>query len=152
MNGWRVAKRIAHETLDGEVVILDQGAGTYFSLSGSGPEVWALLERGGDLDGVAAALGARFTAADGQIASDVAALIAKLEAETLIEAVEVAAGVAASVAGGGGAWVTPTFERFDDLQSLLVLDPIHDVDERGWPRKETGGDNAGPAGGSSEPS
>jgi len=27
----------------------------------------------------------------------------------------------------------PTFERFDDLQGLLLVDPIHDVSEAGWP-------------------
>jgi hypothetical protein len=27
----------------------------------------------------------------------------------------------------------PTIERFDDLEELLVLDPIHEVDEAGWP-------------------
>ena len=25
------------------------------------------------------------------------------------------------------------FERFTDMQDLLLLDPIHDVDETGWP-------------------
>ena len=27
----------------------------------------------------------------------------------------------------------PLFQRYDDLHDLLTLDPIHDVDERGWP-------------------
>jgi hypothetical protein len=27
----------------------------------------------------------------------------------------------------------PAIERFDDLEELLVLDPIHEVDEAGWP-------------------
>jgi len=33
-----------------------------------------------------------------------------------------------------GAWVAPRLEKFTDLQTLLLLDPIHDVDEQGWPR------------------
>lgn len=154
MNGWRVAKRVAHETLDGEVVILDQAAGTYYSLAGSGPEVWALLEHGGDVDAIAAALAARFTAGEADIAAEVKGLVARLEAETLLERVDLTglakpagtAGIAGIATGAPGtqaaAWVTPTFERFDDLQSLLVLDPIHDVDERGWPRQETGSESS----------
>ena len=26
------------------------------------------------------------------------------------------------------------FEKFEDLQSLLAADPVHDVDEYGWPK------------------
>jgi hypothetical protein len=27
----------------------------------------------------------------------------------------------------------PVIEEFDDMQGLLLLDPIHDVSEEGWP-------------------
>ena len=30
--------------------------------------------------------------------------------------------------------LTIAFEKFTDLESMLSADPIHDVDERGWPR------------------
>jgi hypothetical protein len=29
---------------------------------------------------------------------------------------------------------TVPFEKFTDLEALLAADPVHDVDERGWPR------------------
>ena len=32
-----------------------------------------------------------------------------------------------------GQYRSPAIERFDDLEELLVLDPIHEVDEAGWP-------------------
>lgn len=28
----------------------------------------------------------------------------------------------------------PPFEKFTDLESLLAADPVHDVDEYGWPK------------------
>ena len=31
----------------------------------------------------------------------------------------------------------PVFEKFMDLQDLLLLDPIHEVDEIGWPHQRT---------------
>ena len=37
-----------------------------------------------------------------------------------------------------GAFSVPQLERFDDLRDLLLLDPIHDVGENGWPLR--GGD------------
>ena len=29
----------------------------------------------------------------------------------------------------------PTIEKYDDMQELLLLDPIHEVDEDGWPNR-----------------
>ena len=34
---------------------------------------------------------------------------------------------------GKPAFVEPTITGFNDMQELLLLDPIHDVDETGWP-------------------
>jgi hypothetical protein len=30
-------------------------------------------------------------------------------------------------------YTPPVLERYSDMQALLVLDPIHEVDEQGWP-------------------
>jgi hypothetical protein len=27
----------------------------------------------------------------------------------------------------------PVLEKFTDMQDLILLDPVHEVDERGWP-------------------
>jgi hypothetical protein len=31
------------------------------------------------------------------------------------------------------AFAPPTLEQYTDMQELLLLDPIHEVDEQGWP-------------------
>jgi len=33
-------------------------------------------------------------------------------------------------------FVLPVLERYTDMQELLLIDPIHDVDETGWPRRK----------------
>ena len=33
------------------------------------------------------------------------------------------------------AFVAPAIEEFDDMRNLLLLDPIHDVAEVGWPAR-----------------
>jgi hypothetical protein len=30
-------------------------------------------------------------------------------------------------------FIPPTFEKFTDMEDMLLLDPIHEVDEEGWP-------------------
>jgi hypothetical protein len=32
-------------------------------------------------------------------------------------------------------WVAPTLTVYADMQDLFQLDPIHDVDETGWPSR-----------------
>jgi hypothetical protein len=32
------------------------------------------------------------------------------------------------------AYVAPAFDRYTDMAELLLIDPVHDVDEAGWPQ------------------
>jgi hypothetical protein len=32
-------------------------------------------------------------------------------------------------------WVTPQLIEYSDLQDLILVDPIHDVEESGWPNR-----------------
>ena len=123
-------ERLAHETLEGEVVIVDQVTGSYFSITGGGSEIWALLEVARDVADVAAALAARVGA---DVAADVTRFVAELRAEGLV----VDADEAVAIAPGGAplGWSSPRLEKFTDLQSLVLLDPIHDVGEAGWPHQ-----------------
>ena len=44
-----------------------------------------------------------------------------------------AAGPAVTVVPG-----EPVLEKYTDMQELLLLDPIHDVEEAGWPKAKPG--------------
>jgi hypothetical protein len=123
------SERVAHETVDGEVVILDPGRGLYYSVTGAGAVVWELFAAG--RGGSAAELASHFDAEAALVAPALAAFLSDLEREGLL--VEGGAGDA-SPAATRVAWAEPRLERFTDLQGLLILDPIHEVDEAGWPR------------------
>lgn len=128
-------ERVASETLDGEVVILDQVEGTYFSLGGAGADVWQMLLGGASTPAIVAAMCARFEGDAGAIGDAVTQLVERLAAEGLLDVVEGDAAPASSSEPEAARrpWVAPRLDRFTDLQSLLLLDPIHDVDESGWP-------------------
>ena len=42
---------------------------------------------------------------------------------------------AAGLNGSAGNWIAPKLTVYEDMQDLLLLDPIHDVDETGWPAR-----------------
>ena len=126
-------KRVVHETVDDETIIIDVDEGSYYSLTGAGPEIWALIVAGGSEDEIAEELARRYSASE--VSEALPKLLERLLAEGL--AVRVPAGsVSRSDLGAvpaNGEFVTPELTKFTDLQNLLLLDPVHEIDEAGWP-------------------
>ncbi len=46
------------------------------------------------------------------------------------------AAVTLDVARGGQGLLKPRLETYSDMQDLILLDPVHEVDERGWPHAQ----------------
>lgn len=129
---------IVHETLDGEAVIINLHSGTYYSLQGVGAVLWQALVASTTV----AALGRRFAEETSltpeAIGPALERFVAGLYDEALI-AVE-------PPPSGRPVRRRPcpprrhrqsalALQRFTDVQELLALDPVHDVDEVGWPVK-----------------
>jgi hypothetical protein len=132
-------EHVTSETVDGEVVILDQANGSYYSLTGAGAEIWALLATPRSPGELVTATAARFDAELTTVRAEVERLLGELEREELVVRADEDGGLAAAPAAGARAsWQPPKLEKFTDLQQLLLLDPIHDVDETGWPRPAKG--------------
>lgn len=135
--------RVAHANIhskifDDEVVIIDMLSGVYFSLRGAAVDMWRLLEPGASPDAIVAALTTRYEAPGETVSAAARAFLALLATEGLIIAgtTAVSAGVAAcgdAPAPARTAFVPPELERFTDMQDLLLLDPIHEVTDSGWP-------------------
>ncbi len=62
---------------------------------------------------------------------------AELAAEALLLESDADADVAATIElppeTAGQVWEVPKFEKFTDMQDLLLFDPIHEVQPSGWP-------------------
>ena len=130
--------RVAHEIMDSEVVIIDFETGSYFSLDGSGADIWACLLNGATLGETVEFVAARTSDSRAQAEIAVSRLIAELQQESLIvpDGTEPSgfSPVPAEEAGAGiPAMAIPTLHKYTDMQALLLLDPIHEVDEAGWP-------------------
>lgn len=125
----------ASELFDGELVIAHYGSGLYYSLSETGALVWQGLRHGLSVDEVADWLGQHFVAAGNVVAEEVRAVIDRLVEEALVVEVEASVNVGPLPTLADAAWSTPALERFDDLQELLLLDPVHDVSDAGWPHR-----------------
>jgi hypothetical protein len=131
------AENVVHEMVDGEVIAIDLGNGSYYSLAGSAPAIWALLARGATESEICDALAIRFDADAEAIRAEVSTLLEKLGESGLVVSTEDAGGgpVAADCADGAKVPLEPArLERYTDMKDYFLLDPIHEVDTAGWPR------------------
>ena len=118
---------VVHETLDGETILIHLATGAYFSLTGSGPLVWDHLVAGVPVGGTVAAVAGDDAAAQ----DEVRAFVGRLVEESLL--VDGDAAQPAIPPQGAGAYETPVLARYDDMEYLLLLDPIHEASDNGWP-------------------
>ena len=127
------------ETVDEETIIVNLDTGSYYDLNHVGGDVLHTLNAGLDVEATIDAVAARYEVERDPIAEPVRALVEALVEEGIM--------VVAGTPGSNGAGATtaqpgratrrfedPVLAKFTDMQELLLLDPVHDVDETGWPR------------------
>ena len=128
---------VTHEVIDDEAVIINLETGHYYSLQRVGAEVWTLLAATASIGAIVEHLTHRYACERPEAQSAVSSLVAELQDERLIVPVQTGdpEPVPQTSAGSGSrrAFEVPRLQKFTDMQELLLLDPIHDVDERGWP-------------------
>jgi hypothetical protein len=138
------APHVIHEAIDGEVVVINLATGTYYSLRGSAAEAWELIQRpdGVVLGQLVATLAARFDAPPSDLRAALEPFLADLGEEGLVswanDAASSGTGVELVAASNGhadpaGGFEPPRLEKFTDMQELVLLDPVHEVGESGWP-------------------
>lgn len=128
---------VIQEIIDAEAIIADLGRGFYYSLDAIGSQIWSALIAGSSAREIIDALAVRFDFDRENLAAGTTALLERLVTEALI----VPRDDGALPAGHpefdslGGAFSAPVLSKYTDMEQLLLLDPIHDIDETGWPRK-----------------
>ena len=130
------APSVISEVIDGEAIILNFDSGSYYSLNESGMAIWQGILQGLSCAQIERDLQQRYDAPQETVAADLAELMQRFLSEQLIVAAQAAA-AAGLAAGTGpvGPYLKPAMQQFNDLQELLLLDPIHDVDASGWPHQ-----------------
>ena len=126
--------QVVLESFAHEVVLIHTESCIYYSLNQVAADLWHWIEQGADAAEITRAAEARYAGDRVEIASSVAQFLADLEREQLVVPVASAAvKLPADAPGEPPAFVPPVVEKYEDMQDLLSLDPIHDVDDRGWP-------------------
>ena len=135
------APSVVSEIIDGEVVIMNLKSGNYHSSLGIGAVVWAWIEERKTLRESERLASFRYDASAEEITVTLKEFFNRLVEEDLVREIAVEDPDRAN-AQDYNAPTPPTKERYEipklctysDMQDILLLDPIHDVDEAGWPK------------------
>ncbi len=132
---------VISDMIDGEVVIVNLEKGYYYSLDGTGAEVWGLAQKGLNVAEIVSTVMDRHAGDPTEIETAVAEFITHLQQEEIL--------VPSTVDDGGDvdpltedrptdrtAFQVPLLRKYVDMQDMLKLDPIHEVDETGWPNRK----------------
>ncbi len=138
--------KVVYEMFEDEIVVVNLDNGNYYSIEGTGAEVWDDIVRGEPADQIAPAMAQRYAdenATQQSVAQAVAQFLDELQREGLIVAISQPKSGAApqlpqtpvgsTPEGAATRFTPPVLVRYTDMQDLLLLDPIHEVDETGWP-------------------
>lgn len=130
--------RVISDTLEGEAVIIDLQDGSYYSLNSPASVLWGLLQAGATKQQLQAYCAARYDAPLSDVVASLEAYIAQLVQYALVVEEPAEAPQNQQVVEplpGKEPFVPFMLQRYEDMQEVLLADPIHDVDEQtGWPK------------------
>jgi len=128
--------KVIHETIDGETVIVNLDSGNYYSLDSLGADIWDAIGKGIPVDYIIGDISCRYNGEREEVDRTIRQFIDELLQEALISPLEGGGDrhePPTEIADGHPPFKAPTLQKYSDMQDLLLLDPIHEVDDTGWP-------------------
>ena len=129
---------VVSDVIGGEAVMLHRVSGDYFSTDGTGCLIWQWIGKGQSRDWMIKMLSTRFAAEPSEIAVAVDAFLADLVNHKLVRGIGEGVGSLAeaaleSLSQARTEFVPPVLHVYSDIRRMILLDPIHEAAETGWP-------------------
>lgn len=132
---------LSRERLDGELVAIDFESGNYFSFDGSAADIFWLLDNEIAFAHWASILGMHYTDLPNteELRSQLRGFLDELVNLGLVQdgAPLTEDSVPLPSDCDRGSWQRPSTHTHSELADLLVIDPIHDTGDDGWPETKS---------------
>lgn len=134
--------KVVHDSIDNEVIIIEFESGNYYSLNQSGSDIWKLIHKESSIKEIFDNLSAKYQTNSHTIEEKLWPFLNELKNENLIIEIEnkdQKTSKKLSIKQNNNKktdktdFEIPILQKYSDMQDLLLLDPIHEVDEKGWP-------------------
>ena len=131
--------QLIHRVIDDETVMIDLETGNYYTLLGSATVMWACIGAGKSVRETIDHLRRCYEGDPQAMEQALRRLLDQLMEEgAIVTSSDVIAkdGVPAPTEGVRPSFTDPVFEKYDDMADLILLDPVHEIDqEEGWPKR-----------------
>lgn len=129
---------VVSDVIGGEAVMLHRGSGDYFSTDGVGCLIWQWVGERQSRGWIVKTLNERFAAEQSEIETAVDAFLLDLLSHNLVREIGGNAGSAGEASIEPQREPEPAFARpvlhvYSDIRRMVLMDPIHEVAEAGWP-------------------
>ena len=127
---------VVSDVIAGEAVMLHRVSGDYFSTDGVGSVIWELIGEGQSRGSILDRMSERFAANPAEIETAVDAFLADLVKHKLIRQIDGGIGTSTKASielQSKSAFSPPILHVYSDIRRMILLDPIHEVAETGWP-------------------
>ncbi len=139
-----VSAGIMYELFEDEIVVINLEQGTYYNFDKVGVDIWQLIEKNCSQGQIVEIITRKYNINSVQAEKDIPNFISKLKEENLIEQnPEITNNSPVDFKdnsllkdSGQKEYITPVLHKYTDMQDLLLLDPIHEIRETGWPDKK----------------
>jgi len=134
---FQVNPKIICENIDGEVIMINLDKGLYYSMHQVAAQVWGLLEKGAQTEQIINTLVNHYKANTQAVANDIKQLLEQLAKVKLVAVVSELQQSTQSfeLTDAPATYSKPQLEEYTDMQELLLIDPVHQVDDEGWPHR-----------------
>jgi hypothetical protein len=136
--------KIVFEKFEDETILINLTKGNYYSLTNVAHSVLELLQKGIDGSSVISVIANIHNKFEQEIANEINEFIESLLKEELIESISLSNNNVSSIVSEmdkkkvDKPYSKPILETYSDMQDLILLDPIHDVNDSGWPNPKGG--------------
>lgn len=131
---------IVFDIIENEVIIINLKNGNYYNVVKTGTYIWQIIEKGFNPEDITGLFSKKFNILPEIIKKDIHEFIAELLMEKLISETEDPDNnedsnkdLIPDVPEYISEYQKPKLYKYADMQNALMLDPIHEFDERTWP-------------------
>jgi len=123
------------DAVHGEAIIVNLDSGTYYSLTGDTILLWNAIAAGASVAELVDAVAERTGESAERVREVLSRFVASLVEHGLIveRSADDDSPARIDLSLGGNGLLEPNLAAYTDMQDLILLDPVHEVDERGWP-------------------
>ena len=134
--------KVIHEIFDDEAIVINLDTGDYYSLNRLGAEIWTEVIESATVRDIIKKISSRYSGNEEDIEGSAIRFLTELEEEHLIQPVS---GQTRTIARAGESptedrpesarprFQEPNLQKFTDMQDVMLADPIHGFDDKGWP-------------------